>query len=194
MNQVNFSLRSVGDGTTMGLEMLPSANAQTSSTATHQRASAAELIQQARIEAITSTFRDRSWKVDEVRNISTSLEWSISRLQVLQREILHLQRRHDVRLTVQRSEPAIDPTCVRVKAVVGPALTPHTVVSFSITSNYPFGPLLAEIEALPKFADVTTVRKHLLKRSRSGFGQLTRCCDVLAALSLSKHKGVAVAQ
>jgi hypothetical protein len=56
------------------------------------------------------------------------------------------------------------------------------VVDFKIELSYPSLPLEARMSLVQGSIDLDAVRKALVKNAKPGFGNLSRACDIIAAI------------
>jgi hypothetical protein len=115
----------------------------------------------------------------EIGPLMRRFEWQLGRLERTSAEVATLKRRYQAMLT-----PSQLPDSSNYQLEIdfsGPSGPSKLRATFEISEEYPFSPLNICLDTFDEQVDVEAIHKLLVKNAKSGFGYLSRTCDVIAA-------------
>jgi hypothetical protein len=113
-------------------------------------------------------------RTDEISRIVREVEWSLSRIESTAREISALENRYEINLCPSHHSKE------DLQLIVFFRKNPSFSASFEVDGSYPFGKLNVSIDPGSSQVSLDSVKRHLIKNAKPGFGYLSRTCDILA--------------
>ncbi len=119
-----------------------------------------------------------SSSTETFQNIS-QIEWYLSRLALVGKEITLLEKRYNGELKVFNERKS----CFLLDLNIPTKKQCLVVARFEICEAYPF--IVPAVDLYPKgnSIDVRALERHLMKSSRPGFGYLSRTCNTISCFS-----------